>query len=407
MTSCRSGNTEGAQHCAPTCTPQVSCQGSSSNAPSSLTWFTKMADHAYSYAKTEHEKGRPIVGIMCEYTPRELIMAAGAIPVCMCGGSAEMIAPAEEQLPSNLCPLIKSTFGYSMEKTNPFMEMSELIVAETTCDGKKKMYELLKESHRMHVLELPQKPDDPDAFTHWKAELTKLKEALEAQFNVEISDDKIRAAIVQMNRERSLRMELAELMKEASPKITGHELLDMKSLISCIPSDIEQYENALKQLPERDVDNSGRTRVLVTGVPMPHGAEKVITIIEETNGLVVCQENCTGVKPIIENVDETGDPIDAIARKYFHIPCSVMTPNTARIDLLKQLCEDYKPDCIVDVVWQACLTYDVESINVRKLCDEELHIPYMKIETDYFPSDAVRIGNRLQALFETAAQKVR
>ena len=403
MTSCCSGNTDGAQHCDPTCTPQVDRSLEDAGAPSSLKWFTEMVDHAYAHATARHEAGAPIVGIMCEYTPRELIMAAGGIPVCMCGGSAEMIAPAEEQLPSNLCPLIKSTFGYSVEKANPFMEMAELIVAETTCDGKKKMYELLAESHRMHVLELPQKPNDPDAFSYWKKELGKLRTALEKQFNVEITDAKLSEAITQMNRERTLRMELAGLMKSDNPPLTGHELLDMKSLISCIPSDIEQYEKALEELPKRDVDNSKRTRVLVTGVPMPHGAEKVITIIEEIGGIVVCQENCTGVKPIIENVDETGDPLDAIARKYFDIPCSVMTPNTSRTDLLKQLCAEYKPDCVIDVIWQACLTYDVESFNVRKLCEEELHVPYMKIETDYFPSDAARITNRLQALFETAA----
>ena len=404
MPSCCSEHPDDASKCAPACTPRAEPSQDGDATPSSLKWFTEMTDHAYAHASAKHADGAPIVGIMCEYTPRELIMAAGAIPVCMCGGSAEMIAPAEEQLPSNLCPLIKSTFGYSVEKANPFMEMSDLIVAETTCDGKKKMYELLGETHQMHVLELPQKPNDPDAFTYWKKELGKLRTALEEQFNVEITDAKLSEAIAQMNRERTLRMDLASLMKSDNPPLTGHELLDMKSLISCIPADIEHYEKALEELPKRDVDNSKRTRVIVTGVPMPHGAEKVITIIEEIGGIVVCQENCTGVKPIIENVDETGDPLDAIARKYFDIPCSVMTPNTARTDLLKQLCEEYRPDCVIDVIiWQACLTYDVESFNVRKLCEEELHVPYMKIETDYFPSDAARITNRLQALFETAA----
>lgn len=364
-----------------------------------------MVNHAYQYASSQKDAGHPIIGIMCEYTPREIIMAAGAIPVCMCGGSADMISPAEEQLPSNLCPLIKSTFGYSVEKANPFMEMSDLIVAETTCDGKKKMYEILSETHRMHVLELPQKPNDPDAFDHWKIELQKLRRELEAHCKVEITDDKLSAAIVLMNRERSLRMELAKLMTADNPPLTGRELLDMKSLISCIPSDLEQYELCLAELKERKTDNAGKVRVLITGVPMPHGAEKVIDIIERNGGIVVCQENCTGLKPIIDNVDETGDPMDAIAKKYFHMPCSVMTPNGGRIDLVRDLCRQYKADCVVDLIWQACLTYDVESLAIRRLCEEELNIPFMKVETDYFPADAARIANRIQALFETTASK--
>ncbi|TFG48261.1 MAG: 2-hydroxyacyl-CoA dehydratase, partial [Candidatus Brocadiia bacterium] len=102
-----------------------------------------MIQNCYDYATDAKAKGKHIVGMMCEYTPRELIMAADAVPVCLCGGSAEMIPPAEEHLPANLCPLIKSTYGYHIQKANPFLEMADLIVAETTCDGKKKMYELM------------------------------------------------------------------------------------------------------------------------------------------------------------------------------------------------------------------------------------------------------------------------
>ncbi len=161
-------------------------------------------------------KGRRIVGILCEYTPRELIMAADAVPVCLCGGSAETIGPAEEHLPANLCPLIKSTYGYHVQKANPFLEMADLVVAETTCDGKKKMYELMAETRPMHVLELPQKPDDADAMAHWVSELRKLKARLEESFHVTITDEKIRQAIRTMNRERSLRRQLAGLMKVGS-----------------------------------------------------------------------------------------------------------------------------------------------------------------------------------------------
>jgi hypothetical protein len=48
-----------------------------------------------------------------------------------------------------------------------------------------------------------------------------------------------------MNRERRLRRRLAALMKADEPPLTGRELLDMKSIISAIPADLEQYEKAL------------------------------------------------------------------------------------------------------------------------------------------------------------------
>lgn len=61
-----------------------------------------------------------------------------------------------KELPRNICPLIKSTFGSVIEKkcfvepftsgkACPHFDIVDMIIAEATCDGKKKMYELLPE----------------------------------------------------------------------------------------------------------------------------------------------------------------------------------------------------------------------------------------------------------------------
>ncbi|HUW18696.1 MAG TPA: double-cubane-cluster-containing anaerobic reductase [Sedimentisphaerales bacterium] len=375
------------------------------NAPAA--WFGKMIQNCYEYALGAKAGGRHIVGIMCEYTPRELIMAAGAVPVCLCGGSAETIPPAEEHLPANLCPLIKSTYGYHVKKANPFLEMADLVVAETTCDGKKKTYELMAETRPMYVLELPQKQDDSDAMTHWVSELGKFKTKLEDRFEVAITDDKLRQAIKTMNRERALRRELAELMKSDTPPLTGRQLLDFKSSISCIDADLEQYAKAAALYRSKSGRKpNGEVRVMMTGVPMVHGAERVLDIIESHGGLVVCMDNCTGLKPIIEDVDEAAeDPIDALAEKYFHLPCSVMTKNDRRLEVVRTMAGEYRPQCIIELIWQACITYDVESYRIRQLAEKELGIPYLRIETDYSPSDSARIALRVEALLETVRRK--
>ena len=373
-----------------------------------LAWFADMIDHCYDYAEAAMSQGRPIVGIMCEFTPREIIMAAGGVPVCLCGGSAATIPAAEQFLPANLCPLIKSTFGYQVTGTNPFLNWADLVVAETTCDGKKKMFELLGASKPMYVLELPQKSDDPDAFEHWVAEVRKFKSHLEERFKVSITDEKLRSAIAVMNRERGLRRQLADLMVSPRPPLTGRQLLDFKSTISGIEADLEQYARALERFQQEASHSSGSdrnrppVRVLLTGVPLVHGAERVIERIEACGAVVVCMENCTGLKPILEDVDaDAADPVRAIAKKYYHLPCSVMTSNRGRFESLRTLAEKFRPDCVIELIWQACLTYDVESYHVRKLVEEELRIPYLKITTDYSPADSARITARVEALLET------
>jgi benzoyl-CoA reductase/2-hydroxyglutaryl-CoA dehydratase subunit BcrC/BadD/HgdB len=390
--------------------PQCASQNRETSVPADgpVAWFGKMIQNCYEYATQAKAKGKHIVGIMCEYTPRELIMAADGVPVCLCGGSAEMIPPAEEHLPVNLCPLIKSTYGYHVQKANPFIEMADLIVAETTCDGKKKMYELMGLTRPMHILELPQKPNDDDAMEHWISQLRIFKAKLEELFGVEVTDEKIRQAIRTMNRERQLRRKLAELMKSPTPALTGRQLLDFKCSISGIGADFDQYEKAIELYGNHKpgTGKNSSVRVLMTGVPLVHGAERVLDIIESHDGLVVCMDNCTGLKPILEDVDENADdPMIALAEKYFHLPCSVMTKNDRRMEVLCDLAKEYRPDCMIELIWQACITYDVESHLVKKLAEEKLGIPYLRIETDYSPSDSARIALRVEALFETVRER--
>ena len=140
----------------------------------------------------------------------------------------------------------------------------------------------------------------------------------------------------------------------------------------------------------------------MTGVPTVHGAERVVEIIEDHGGLIVCMENCTGVKPVLEDVDASSDDImRALAEKYYRLHCSVMTKNTRRMDYLKKLAAEYRAECVIDLIWQSCLTYDIETYHVKKLAEKELGIPYLRIETDYSPSDSARIAVRTEALFET------
>ena len=97
------------------------------------------------HIKEISEKGIPIVGTYCTFTPWELINAAGGIPVSLCSTSEKPIGDAEKHLPRNLCPLIKSSYGSALTDTCPYFHFCDMVLGETTCDGKKKMYEYLGE----------------------------------------------------------------------------------------------------------------------------------------------------------------------------------------------------------------------------------------------------------------------
>ena len=121
---------------------------------------------------------------------------------------------------------------------------------------------------------------------------------------------------------------------------------------------------------------------------------------KENGGVVVCFENCTGMKPLAEVDEENPDVYDALARKYLNIGCSCMSPNKNRLDLLDELIDDFQVDGVVDLVLQACHTYNVETALVKKLVKDKKGIPYTVVETDYSQADIEQINTRMAAFIE-------
>ena len=147
--------------------------------------FAGAKKNASIFVKEAAEKGDIVIGSFCQYAPMEIINAGGMYNVLLCGFNYDPPIPlAETELPANLCPLIKSSYGNILGKTCPFAFYSDLIVGETTCDGKKKMYEMLSELKQMHVIHLPNIPDRERSLESWREELIRFKEALEERLSL-------------------------------------------------------------------------------------------------------------------------------------------------------------------------------------------------------------------------------
>jgi benzoyl-CoA reductase/2-hydroxyglutaryl-CoA dehydratase subunit BcrC/BadD/HgdB len=142
-----------------------------------------------------------------------------------------------------------------------------------------------------------------------------------------------------------------------------------------------------------------RPRILLTGVPVGLGSDKVVKIVEQCGGDVVVFENCSGYKQAFV-VDEEMEPMEALARQYLASPCSVMSPNQGRLDLLARLIEDFSVDGVIDLTWQACHTYNIEAYSVERFVREQFDMPTLHLETDYAESDTEQLRVRIEAFLE-------
>ncbi|MBN2108928.1 MAG: 2-hydroxyacyl-CoA dehydratase [Deltaproteobacteria bacterium] len=370
--------------------------------------LAKTRESAIADLQKLKDAGTKIVGAYCLFAPTELITAAGAVPVSLCGMTNEPIAHAEKHMPRNLCPLIKSSYGYAVTGTCPYFYYSDLIVGETTCDGKKKMFELLTKIAPVHVMRLPQSNDRQEDMQAWKQEIIRLKNRIEQDFGLTITDEALRQAIKEKNEERRVYRDMYSLSKHIPPLLHGsqvHHVLhgsgyafDKAAQLAKVRALIDEVKNMADR--GKIIMPAGRPRILITGCPVGGATEKIISIIEESGGEIVCFENCGGAKDREFLVDKTIDPYDALTRKYINLACSCMSPNNARIELLSRLIDEYRAQGVIDVVLHACHTYNVETWRVKELAQKNKGIAYLHLETDYSPGDEGQLRTRISAFVE-------
>lgn len=361
--------------------------------------------------KKYKDKGIPVIGAYCSYFPREIAMAMGAVSVGLCSSSNDTALIAEKTLPSGICPLIKSSYGYAVSDKCPFFYFSDIIVGETTCDGKKKMYELLSEFKEVYTMELPSRQSE-GGLALWKQEIIKFKEYLEDKFRIVITDEMLRRAVADSNRNRKALKYLYEVMKLDPPPMMGKDLFKVM-YGSKYQFDYETVEEQLIQLREKILERyesnpkmDKRPRIVVTGCPMGGDSEKVIDAIESNGGVVVAFENCTGAKAMDRLVDESAEDIyQALAERYLATGCAIMTPNDNRIELLGRLIDEFKADAVVEMVLYGCHSTSIESVSVRHFVAEEKHIPYMDIMTDFSQADIAQLNTRVAAFVEMLKEK--
>jgi hypothetical protein len=377
--------------------------------PSKFENFTENKKMGFLKMKQLKESGKKVAGVFCTYTPLELVYAADMIPVSLCATTEDSIKYSEADLPKNLCPLIRSSYGFAVSDTCPYFYFSDIIIGETTCDGKKKMYELMSDFKNVHIMQLPQNNTDPLSLKLWINEIYKLKRVLEENFDVEITDEKLKKAIKDGNEERKNLRKFFELGKLNPSPLSGVTMSSTQDSFGFNFNRKEKNEMIVKktqeiyEIWEKEFKNKKerKPRILITGCPVGGVREKILTTIEKAGADIVAYENCSGVREKLTLIDETiENPIEAIAKKYLNISCSVMSPNKKRFEDLDMLIDEYQIDAVIEIVLQACHTFAIESTKVKKFVTEKKHKPYIYIESDYSMNDIGQISTRIEAFLE-------
>jgi benzoyl-CoA reductase/2-hydroxyglutaryl-CoA dehydratase subunit BcrC/BadD/HgdB len=357
-------------------------------------------------------QGRKVVGSFCVFVPEELTLAADAVHVGLCAGADAGTDLAEQLVPRNTCALIKSFIGFKMAKLCPYIESSDLIVGETTCDGKKKAYEAFNEIAPTYVMEVPQTKTEA-ARALWKSEVKRFLAELEKLTGKTITPAKLKECIRTVNAKRRALQRLTALRAASPAPISGRDAL-LVNQISFYDDPVRftaKINELCDELETRIKDGKGvapakTPRVMLSGCPMAVPNWKLPYVIESAGAVIVGEESCIGTRNTRDLVDESGDTLDAmldaIVDRYMKIDCACFTPNTERLDNVTDLAKTLKADGVIHYSLLFCQPYTHEALKVDKTLTTA-GIPMLSIETDYSMEDVEQLKTRVEAFLETIA----
>jgi benzoyl-CoA reductase/2-hydroxyglutaryl-CoA dehydratase subunit BcrC/BadD/HgdB len=356
------------------------------------------------------QQGKKVVGTYCTFVPEEIVLAAGGVMVGLCAGADFATQETEKYLPRNICALIKSTFGFKLGGVCPYLEASDVVVGENTCDGKKKAYEVLQGLVKdLYVMDLPQMKGD-DAKALLRNEYRKFIAKMESLSGHTITVESLKKAITVVNAKRSVMHRLSALRSADPAPISGLDALLVNQIYFYEdPVRFTENINALcDELDGRVMAKTGAVpaktpRLLISGCPMAIPNWKLPAVIESRGAVVVGEESCTGERGtrnlVAESASTLDGCVDALVDRYLGIDCAVFTPNKERLDHIKEMAAACKADGVVLYSLHFCTPYMVEAMGIEHEL-EAAGIPAIKIETDYSQEDMGQLATRIQAFIE-------
>lgn len=360
----------------------------------------------------EHKaKGGRVIGTFCVYVPEEIIVAAGGICVGLCGGADFSIPTAEQILPRNLCALIKSAFGFKLGAICPYFQAADLIVGETTCDGKKKTWEILDEYIPTYVMDLPNSRTPADRQL-WIGELKRFMSKVEEVTGHTVTSEKLAQAIRLIDGKRAALARLFELRKARPSPISGLDaLLVVQISFYDDPARFTQKTNELCDEIEarvkagQGVAPENAKRILYAGTPMPIPFWTIPSIIESTGAVVVAEESCTGSRLLAGGqtasaTDGLDGQLAAIADRQLQTNCACFTPNDARIEDILRMVKEYEADGVIHFSLSFCQPYNLEGVRVQQAL-QKVGVPVLLLEGDYSAEQATQLKTRIEAFIET------
>ena len=146
---------------------------------SRLTEIRYFLDTAYNWSDEEQKQAqKPEVVILGTGIPEELVMAAGAKPYWIIGGSLSSIAWSDDMVPRDTDPVSRSILGYIHQPNGADFSNAMFIIPLSSDSMKKIAFELKAEGRKICIVDIPPDKTDKRAQEKWLKQMYSMTEAV-------------------------------------------------------------------------------------------------------------------------------------------------------------------------------------------------------------------------------------
>ena len=272
-----------------------------------------------SIGESARRAARPAVGCFPVYTPFELFHAAGTLPVGLLGAGGTLeIAHADARFQSFVCSIAKSTLELGLQK-----RLGDLsaVAFHSICDVARNLASVFERNFPdLHVeyIHLPQNANVPEAEDYLSAEYRRVLADLERWFECRVLDDDIAASIRLYNATRRKMRALYALRAEEPERLSVAECMLLVRAGTLLPPEehARLLDRAVDEIRERDAHRMDRVRVVVEGAFCEQPPLGLVEVLEGAGCYVVDDDFLAGWRWFTDDVDESGDPVRALAQAY-------------------------------------------------------------------------------------------
>ena len=374
-------------------------------------WQERLAAHLRdrpAQLESIKQQGGKVVGYFPgDYVPEELILAAGAVPLCLIDGGDKLpVEASTSTIPHIFCPFSRAQIGEKLLQRNPYYGLMDMLVAPVTCQHLRKVADIWECDSDLKIFKLgvPHQNDNDFELEYFTERLVALSDRLQQLTGNQISGQKIGGAIELYNRLREGLKQLSLMRRSPSPPLSALEFVKLNhaSYYADPAFMVDILESACREPGEKASGGSNAPRLLLIGPNIGQGDYKVLELVKASGADIVIEEVCEGVRYYWRNIDNRGDPIESLTKGYLRerVHGAFMRYSAQkRLDWALKLIADFN---VAGVIWYeliGCECYDAESYFFsRRLAERD--IPMLVLESDYGDGDSGQARTRIEAFIE-------